>query len=63
MLEQLANIDLGEPPSDEEEAQGRFWIGWEQEAFQAEAEAWQDFENEEIKGLVHTHNSPVPHCG
>ena len=40
MLEQLANIDLGEPPSDEEEAQGQFGIEWAEEASWAEAEAW-----------------------
>ena len=63
MLEQLANVDLGKPPSDEEEAQGRFGIGWVEEVSWAEAEAWQDFKDEEVKDLVDTHNSPVPHCG
>ena len=63
MMEWLANFNLGKPPSDEEEAQGRFGIGWAEEVSQAEAEAWQDFKDEEIRGLVDTHNSPVPHCG
>ena len=59
----LANVDLGKPPSDEEEARGRFGIGWAEEAARAEAEAHQDFEDEEIEGLVDTHTSPMPHCG
>ena len=63
MSERLANVDLGKPPSDEEEAQGRFGIGWAEEASQAEAETWQDFKDEEIEGLVDTHDSPVPWCG
>ena len=62
MLEWLANINLGKPPSDEEEAWGRFGIRWAEEVLWAEAEAWQDFKDEEIKGLVNTHDSPVPHC-
>ena len=59
----LANVDLGKPPSDEEEARGQFGIGWAEEAARAEAEAHQDFEDEEIKGLVDTHSSPIPRCG
>ena len=59
----LANVNLGKPPSDEEEARGRFGIGWAEEAARAEAEAHQDFEDEEIEGLVDTHSSPIPRCG
>ena len=62
MSEWLANVNLGKPPSDEE-ARGRFGIGWAEEAARAEAEAHQDFEDEEIEGLVDTHTSPVPRCG
>ena len=63
MLEWLANVNLGEPPSDEEKARSRFGIRWAKEAVRAEAEAHQDFKDEEIKGLVDTHTSPVPRCG
>ena len=63
MLEWLANVDLGKPPSDEEEAQSRFGIGWAEETARAEAEVHQDFEDEEIEGLVETHSSPVLRCG
>ena len=59
----LVNVDLGKPPSDEEEARSRFGIGWAVEGARAEAEVHQDFEDEEIEGLVDTHSSPVPHCG
>ena len=59
----LANVDLGKPLSDEEEAQSQFGIGWAEEVVRAEAKAIQDFEDEEIEGLVDTHTSPVPHCG
>ena len=59
----LANVDLGKPPSDDEEARSRFGIGWAEEAARAEAEAHQYFEDEEIEGLVDTHSSPVPRCG
>ena len=57
MVGWLADVDLGKPPSDEEEARSRFGIGWA-----AEAEAIQDLKDEEIKGLVDTHDSPIPHC-
>ena len=63
MLAWLANVDLGKPPSDEEEARSRFGIGWAEEAARAEAEAHQDFKDEEIEGLVDTHTSPIPRCG
>ena len=63
MVEWMADIDLGKPPSDEEEARTQFGIGWAEEAARAEAEAHQDFKDEEIKGLVDTHSSPVPRCG
>ena len=63
MQEWIAKVDLGEPPSDEEQAQARFGIGWLDEAARAEAEAIQDFKDEEIEGLVDTHDSPVPHYG
>ena len=62
MMEWLVNVDLGEPPSDEEKARSRFGIGWAEEAARAEAEAHQDFEDEEIEGLVDTHSSPVLRC-
>ena len=63
MSEWLANVDLGKPPSDEEEARSRFGIEWVEEVARAEAEAHQDFEDEEIEGLIDTHTSPVPCCG
>ena len=63
MSEWLANVDLGEPLSDEEKAQSQFGIGWAEEAARAEAEACQDFEDREIEDLVDTHSSPVPRCG
>ena len=59
----LANVNLGKPPSDEEEARSRFGIGWAEEVARAEVEAHQDFKDEEIEGLVDTHDSPVPRCG
>ena len=59
----LADVNLGKPLNDEEEAQSQFGIGWAEEAARAEAEAHQDFKDEEIKGLVDTHSSPVPRCG
>ena len=62
MSEWLANVDLGEPLSDKEKARSWFGIGWAEEAARAEAEAHQDFEDEEIEGLVDTHSSPVPRC-
>ena len=43
MVEWLADVDLGEPPSDEEKAQSQFGTGWAEEAARAEAEAHQDF--------------------
>ena len=59
----LADVDLGKPPCDEEEARSWFGIGWVEEAARAEAEAHQDFEDEEIEGLLDTHTSPMPRCG
>ena len=59
----LADVNLGKPPSDEEEARGQFGIGWASEVARAEAKAFQDFKDEEIKGLVDTHDAPVLHCG
>ena len=63
MVEWLADVDPGKPPSDEEEARGQFGIRWAAEVARAEAEAFQDFEDEEIKGLIDTHDALVPHCG
>ena len=63
MVEWLADVDLGKPPSDEEEAQSQFGIGWAEEVARAEDRAHQDFEDGEIEDLVDTHTSPVPHCG
>ena len=63
MQQWLANVDLGKPLSDEEEARSRFGIGWAEEAARVEAEAHQDFKDEEIEGLVDTHTSSVPRCG
>ena len=59
----MATVDLVELPGDEEQAWARFRIGWLDETARAKAEAFQDFEDEEIEGLVDTHTSPVPHCG
>ena len=57
----LAEIDLGEPPSDEEKARGRFGIGWSSEEERAEANAHEDEEADEIDELLRTHERKPPH--
>ena len=47
-MEWLADVDLGKPLSDEEEARSCFGIVWAEEVARAEAEAHQDFEDEEV---------------
>ena len=59
MVEWLADVDLGKPPIDKEEARSQFGIGWVEEAVRTEAEAHQDFKDGEIEDLVDTHSSPV----
>ena len=50
MSEWLANVDLGKPPSDEEEARSRFGIGWAEET--ARAEARSEEHTSELQSLV-----------
>ena len=57
----LANVDLGKPPSDEEQAQERFELGWSSEEERAEVEAQEDFDESEIEGLIRTHTHQPPH--
>ena len=57
----LAEVDLGEPPGDEEKACGRFGIGWSSEEERAEANAYEDEEANEIDGLLRTHEWKPPH--
>jgi hypothetical protein len=56
----LAKVDLGKPPGDEEEARGRFGIGWSSKEERAEANAFEDEEASEIKGLLRTHTHKAP---
>ena len=56
----LAEVDLGKPPSDEEEARARFEIGWSSEEERAEANACEEEEAEEIEGLLRTHERKPP---
>ena len=55
-----AEVDLGKPPSDEEEARVRFGIGWSSEEERAEANAREEEEANEIKGLLRTHERKPP---
>ena len=48
----LTNVNLGKPPSDKEESRAWFRIKWTEEGVRAEASAFQDFKDSEIKGLV-----------
>ena len=57
----LADVDLGEPLSDEEKAQGRFRIGWSSEEERAKVNAYEDEEAGEIDGLLRTHEWKPPH--
>ena len=56
----LAHVDLGKPPSDEEEACGQFGIRWSSEEERAEANAYEDEEASEIDGLLRTHEHKPP---
>ena len=51
----LADVNLGNPPSDEEQAQERFGIGWSSQEEREELEVQEDFDNSEIGGLIRTH--------
>ena len=57
----LVKVDLGKPPSDEEEAQGWFGIRWSSEEERAKANAYEDEEASEIDGLLRTHGCKPPH--
>ena len=57
----LAEVDLGKPPSDEEQAHGRFGISWSSEEERAEANAYEDEEVDKIDGLLRTHECKPPH--
>ena len=54
-------MDLGKPPSDEEQAHGQFGIRWSSEEERAEANAYEDEEANEIDGLLRTHERKPPH--
>ena len=56
----LAEVDLGKPPSDEEEARARFGIGWSSEEERTEANAREEEEADEIEGLLRTHERKPP---
>ena len=56
----LAEVDLGKPPSDEEEARAQFGIGWSSEEERAEANAHEEEETDEIEGLLRTHECKPP---
>ena len=57
----LADVDLGKPPSDKEQAQGQFEIGWSSQEERKEIEVQEDFDNSEIEGLIRTHTRRPPH--
>ena len=56
----LAEVDLGKPPSDEEEARARFRISWSSEEERAEANAREEEDADEIEGLLRTHERKPP---
>ena len=56
----LAEVDLGKPPSDEEQARGRFGISWSSEEERAEVNAYEEEEADEINGLLRTHERKPP---
>ena len=51
----LAKVDLGKPPSDEEQAWEQFGLDWPSQEERAEVEAQEDFDESEIEGLIRTH--------
>ena len=55
MERKFVEMDLGKPPSDEEQAQARFRIGWSSQVERAKANAFEDEETNKIKGLLRTH--------
>ena len=57
----LAKVDLGKPPSDEEQAHERFGIGWSSQEERVKAKAFEDNKASEIKGLLRTHIHKPPH--
>ena len=57
----LADVDLGKPPSDEEQARGRFGIGWSSQDEREEIKDQEDFDKSEIEGLIRTHARRPPH--
>ena len=44
----LADVDLGKPPSDKEQAQEQFGIGWSSQDEREEVEAQEDFDESKI---------------
>ena len=56
----LAEVDLGKPPSDEEQAWERFGISWSSKEERAKANAYEDEEADEIDGLLRTHEHKPP---
>ena len=57
----LADVDLGKPPSDKEQARERFRIGWSSQDEREEVEAQEDFDESKIEGLIRTHTRHPPH--
>ena len=53
-------MDLGEPPSDEEQARFRFRIRWSGGEVRAEANPLQVPEDSEIHGFARTHIPQLP---
>ena len=56
----LADVDLGKPPSDEEQAWEWFGLGWSSEEERAEVEVQEDFNESKIEGLIRTHTRCPP---
>ena len=57
----LAKVDLGKPPSDEEQARERFGLDWSSQEERVEIDAQEDFNESEIEGLIRTHTCRPPH--
>ena len=56
----MAEVDLGKPPSDEEEARARFRISWSSEEERVKADAHEEEEADKIEGLLRTHERRPP---
>ena len=56
----LADMDLGEPPSDKEAARKWFGLSWSSEEEREEVKAQEDFDESKIEGLLRTHTHWPP---